>query len=65
MFAKFKDSSAIYTEAASVGAKIGCIMKQLIFKMSDSFFVETINLFAVSETCLTNIALDERFPLFH
>lgn len=65
MFAKFKGSPTVYTVTASVGAKIGCYVKQEFFNMSDSFFVEITKLFAVSETFLTNIALDERFPWFH
>ena len=65
MFAKFKVSPTTYTVKASVGAKIWCYVQQQLFKMSNSFCVETINLFAVSETCLTNIALHERFHWSH
>ena len=54
MCAKFKGSPTIYSVTASVVANIGCYMQQQLFKMSDSFCVETINVFAVSETCLTN-----------
>jgi len=64
MFAKFKSSPTTYTVTASVGAKIGCYMQQQFSKISYSFCVETINLFAVSVTYLVNITLDESFPWF-
>jgi hypothetical protein len=64
-FSKFKGSPTILVYVtASVGAKIGCYVQQQLFKMSDSFGVETMNLLALSTTCFTDIAFGVRFLWF-